>query len=175
MFDFIYSWKKETVKQKGSVAPNVMKRSLIFIFVWARWSRKISLIQTIYQSITRVLQYHDSSPDKPRDLLLAPTGVASINVYHALGTPCCGRLYPLDSNSLTSLCNKCIDVQLIISGETPMVLKILLHQIHQHLTEIFNVPNILCFGKSILVVGELYQLPPVQTIPVYVSSLDLGE
>ena len=70
---------------------------------------------------------------------------------------------------------KSADVQLIIIGETPMVLKILLHQIHQRLTEIFNVPNILFFEKSILAVGVLYQLPPVHTILVYASSSDLGQ
>lgn len=41
-----------------------------------------------------------------------------------------------------------------------MVLKILPHPIHEGLIEIFNVPDIAFAGKSILVVADLYQLPP---------------
>ena len=50
-----------------------------------------------------------------------------------------------------------------------MVSKKLFYQIHQRLVEIFNVPNILFAGKSVLVVGDLYQLPPVNAMPVYAS------
>ena len=51
-----------------------------------------------------------------------------------------------------------------------MVSKKLFYQIYQRLVEIFNVPNILFAGKSVLVAGDLYQLPPVNTMPVYASS-----
>ena len=51
-----------------------------------------------------------------------------------------------------------------------MVSKKLFYQIHQRLVEIFNVPNIIFAGKSVLVVGDLYQLPPVNAMPVYAST-----
>ena len=51
-----------------------------------------------------------------------------------------------------------------------MVSKKLFYQINQHLVEIFNLPNILFAGNSVLVVGDLYQLPPVNAMPVYASS-----
>ena len=103
------------------------------------------------------------------------TGVASINVnditiHSALSIPCRGKFYPLDCNSITSLRNKFSEVQLIIIDEIPMVSKKLFHQIHQRLVEIFNVPNILFAGESVLVVGDLYQLPPVNAMPAYASS-----
>ena len=63
VFDFVYLWAKETVKQKSSIKPNLV-------------------IKTIYQSVSKVLQYHGGSPDKQRVLILAPTGVASINVNY---------------------------------------------------------------------------------------------
>ena len=41
---------------------------------------KSHLFKIIYQSVSKVLQYPDGSPDKQRVLILAPTGVSSINV-----------------------------------------------------------------------------------------------
>ena len=66
-------------------------------------------------------QYNDGSPKKPRVLILAPTGVAGINlngttVYSALGLPCRGKLFPSDSNTLASLRNKYPEVEVIIVG-----------------------------------------------------------
>ena len=41
---------------------------------------KSHLIKTIYQSVSKVLQYHGGSPHKLCVLILASTGVTSINV-----------------------------------------------------------------------------------------------
>ena len=122
-----------------------------------------------------MLQYHGGSSDKPCVLILAPTGVASINVdgitiYSALSIPCRGKFYVLDCNSITSLHNKFSEVQLIIIDQISMVSKHLLYQIHQRLVEIFNALNIIFAWKSVLVVGDSYQLPPVNAMPVYASS-----
>ena len=46
----------------------------------------------------------------------------------------------------------------------------LFYQIHQHLVEIFNVPNILFAGKFVSVVGDVHQLTPANTMPVYTST-----
>lgn len=86
---------KETVKQKDSVAANVIKRLYLFLSVLGGVG-KSHVIKTIYQSITQILQNHDSSP----------VDVPGSKVYHALGTPFCGRLYPLDRKLLTSLHDK---------------------------------------------------------------------
>ena len=51
-----------------------------------------------------------------------------------------------------------------------MVSKKLFHQIYQRLVEIIKVPNIFFAGKTVLVVGDLYQLPRVNAMPVYASS-----
>ena len=110
VFDFVYSWAKETVKQKSSVKPNLVKPFNLFLS-GSSGVGKSHLIKTIYQSVPKVLQYHGGSPDKPRILILAPTDVASINVngiaiHSALSIPCRGKFYPLDCNSITSLRNK---------------------------------------------------------------------
>ena len=54
---------------------------------------KSHLIKTVYQSVSKLLLYHGDSPDKPRVLLLAPTGVSTIKIsgttlHSALGLPC---------------------------------------------------------------------------------------
>ena len=41
---------------------------------------KDHLTNIIYQSISKALQYHDRSPNRPRNLLFTPSGVASINI-----------------------------------------------------------------------------------------------
>ena len=38
------------------------------------------MIKTIYMSLSKVLMYKGGELDKPRILLLAPTGVAAINI-----------------------------------------------------------------------------------------------
>ena len=59
--------------------------------------------------------------------------------------------------------------------EISIVSKKLLYQVHQCLIEIFNLPNILFAGKSILVVGDLYKLQTVHAMPEYARNSDLGE
>ena len=53
-----------------------------------------------------------------------------------------------------------------------MVSKKVLYQMHRRLIETFNLTDLLFAGRSILVVGDFHQLPPVRVIPAYVSSLD---
>ena len=90
----------ETVKQKSSVKPNLVKPFNLFLS-GSGGVGKSHLIKTIYQSVSKVLQYNGGSPDKPCILILAPIGVASINVncitiHSALSIPCQGKFYHLD-------------------------------------------------------------------------------
>ena len=54
-----------------------------------------------------------------------------------------------------------------------MVSQKVFYQIHHCLIKIFNMPNESFAGKSILVVGDCYQLPPVNAKSIYDISLDL--
>ena len=109
--------------------------------------------------------------------ILEPTGVASINVndttvHSPLDLPCREKFFPFDSNSLAALRNKYAEVDLIILNEISMVSKKVFYQMHCLLIEIFDLPNLPFAGRSILVVGDFDQLPPVRAMPVYASSLD---
>ena len=54
-----------------------------------------------------------------------------------------------------------------------MEFKEVFYQMHCCLIEIFNLPNLPFAGRSVLVVGDFHHLPPLPTMPVYVSSLDV--
>ena len=117
IFDYVLTWAKEKVKQKRSIKPKAVKPFNLFIS-GSGGVRKSDLMKTICLSVTRLLQYHDSSPEIRRVLILASTGLASINVnsttvHSLLGLPCRGKLFPLDSNILAALRNKYAEVILV--------------------------------------------------------------
>ena len=110
-------------------------------------------------------------------LILVPNGVASINVngttvHSTFGLPCPGKIFPLDSNSLAALRNKYSEFQLIILDELSMVSKKSFYQMHRRLTDCYNLPNLPFASRSILVVGDIVQLPPARGMPVYASIID---
>ena len=54
---------------------------------------KSHLIKTIYNSVNKVFLHQSENPEKPRVLVLAPTGVAAINIngttiHSGLNIPC---------------------------------------------------------------------------------------
>eukprot|EP00111_Clytia_hemisphaerica_P014066 TCONS_00041399-protein len=108
-------------------------------------------------------------------MLLAPTGVAAINIdgttiHTGLGIPC-KNFIPLSDKQRTNLRLKLQEVSVIFIDEISMVSPKLLLQIHQRLCEIFGVSDRIPFAnKTIIVSGDLYQLPPVRAKQVF--SLD---
>ena len=107
------------------------------------------MIKTIYQSVSKLLLYRGERLDKPRVLLLVPTGVSSINIndttlHSALGLPCQGPLYPLNNKMLDSLRNKLSEVELIVIDEISMVSQKGFFQVHQRLKKSseYNYPSL---------------------------------
>ena len=110
IFDYVLTWAKEKVKQKRSIKPKAVKPFNLFIS-GSGGVRKSHLMKTICLSVTRLLQYHGGSPEILRVLILASTGPASIKVngttvHSLLGSPCRGKPFPLDSNTLAALRKK---------------------------------------------------------------------
>ena len=106
--------------------------------------------------------------EKPKVLLLAPTGVAAINIegttiHSGLGIPIGhhGKNVPrLGDKMRSKLRNKLSEVGVIIIDEKSMVSNLLLLYIHQRLTEVFGCSEDLRFaGISVIVFGDFYQLP----------------
>ena len=100
IFGFIHNWAKLHVKVKSGTTK---KQTMPFHLLLSRRGgcSKSHLIQTIFHAVSKILLYRRGDPTKPRVLLLAPTGVAAINIngntiHSALHIPCKGKLLPLN-------------------------------------------------------------------------------
>ena len=69
--------QKKKAKQKSSVKPKAVKPFDLFIS-GSDGAGKSHSIKPIYKSVAKLLQYHGGSPEKPRVLVLALFGVASL-------------------------------------------------------------------------------------------------
>ena len=128
---------------------------------WLKVSQ--ALIQSISLRFNGVL---GSNPESIEVLFLAPTGNTGKAAFHIGGVTIHGALVIplrefaklmscLSDNVLNSLCVKLKDIKLIIIDEVSMV------GLTFRLMQIFNSP--LPFGgKSIILFGDFYQLPPVK-------------
>ena len=72
---------------------------------------KISFDKNSFLSLNKVLGYKGGDANKPRILLLAPTGVAAINIngttiHSGLGINVGSKLYPLNDQQGAALRNK---------------------------------------------------------------------
>ena len=115
------------------------------------------------------------NPELPSVLLMAPTGVAAINingttVNTALAIPReCGNNVPAMSDQRrTQMRLSLAELKLIIIDEISMVSNMGLLHIHQRLKEIFVTPNSELFaGISVLVFGDFFQLPPIRSATTF--------
>ena len=108
---------------------------------------------------------------KSQELLLAPTGVAAVNIdgttiHSGLGINCKGQFYPLNGKQKASLQNQLSEVMLLIIDEISVVSQTLFYQINLWLIEIFDVSKPFG-GLSVIVCGDFYQLPPVNAPAIY--------
>ena len=128
------------------------------------------VIVTIFHAVSKVFLYRSGEPSKPRVLLLAPTGVAAINING--NTIHSGLHIPSSFESCykTELRNKYSDVELVII-EMSMVSSKLFYQVHTRMNEIFCPGQDFPFGgKCVSVCGDLYQLPPIHAKPVFIFN-----
>ena len=96
---------------------------------------KSHLIKTIYMSLSKVMMYKGVDLEKPRILLLAPTGVATVHINgtkihtgHQINFG--GKMFPLNDRQQAVLRNKLSDVKIIIFDEILMVSSMLLYQVN---------------------------------------------
>ena len=79
VFDVIYNWARDYVKNLSSRYVKYINPFHIFLTDGAGVG-KSHLIKTIFMSISKLLSFKGGDPEKPRILILAPTGVAAINI-----------------------------------------------------------------------------------------------
>lgn len=173
-FDDVLSWSRSKMKNMNSLKPQDVKEIFLFVTGGAG-TGKSHLIKTIYHAITKTFTYAPMNPELPSVLLLAPTGVAAINIHGttintALGIPkeASTTSKPLTDQNRSQMRIILSELKLIIIDEISMVGNTTLLNIHQRLKEIFNTPTSQLFaGISIIAVGDMYQLPPIKRKPVF--------
>ena len=133
-------------------------------------------MRVIYQCLTKSLSYGSALVDKPKALLMAPTGVAAINVdATTIHTAFCipvghfgSNLPPLSNKMKSCLRNRLSGLKIIITDEILMISNNLLFYVHLRLNEICKP----FAGISVITVGDFLQLPPVGGRPVYADYKD---
>ena len=177
-FNFIYKWSRDYIKNLRCKVIKRVKSFHIFITGGAG-VRKSHSIKTDFLPLNKVLVYKDGDADKPRILILVPTGVAAINfngttIHSGLGINVGSKLYPLNDQQHAVLRNKLSEVRFIITDEISMVSSVLIYQVNQQLNEIFGYSGNEPFtGLPVIVCGDFFQLPPVKVLPVYSSAASI--
>ena len=132
-------------------------------------------MKTICIFLNKTFNLYSGSPDKPKVLLFAPTGVAAININETainsgLSIPPYVNGYTLPRLSDSErgrLRNLYSEVLVVLTDEMSMVSNICLLHIHERLCEICDCSESQPLANlSILVVSDLLQLPPIKTTQI---------
>ena len=169
VFNIIYSWAKKKYIYSNCALKHEVNPVGLFVSGGAGVGKSY-LMKTIFEALTKILNFHARSPDKVKVSKIAPTGVAAINfdgttVNTALCIPLnqSVNLNKLSDNLRSTLRNNYSELSAVIIDEISMVSNARLYQIHSRLCEIFNVPLDAPFANlTVLIVGDFYQLPPVR-------------
>ena len=143
LFELVNRWARRYVKNLS--AEQVIENPPLYLFITGgAGTGKSHLIKTITASVSKTLCYGNSCIEKPNLLLLAPTGVAAVNIngttiHSALGISIESRGLTLQKLSDTRRCKlrqDLSDVKALIIDEVSMVSNKLLLYVHQRLIEI---------------------------------------
>ena len=75
----VQSWANKSIKTKSMPDAQPLEPLHIFLTGNAGFGKSF-LLKVLYQSLTKILSYGNVSLDKPKVLLMAPTGAAAINI-----------------------------------------------------------------------------------------------
>ena len=173
-YNLVLTWCRSKIKNMNSLKPVDVQPIHLFVTGGAG-AGKSHLIKAIYHTATKSFRHITNNPEKPTVLLMTPTGVAAINIngttiHTALAIPkeSGDNVPPMSDQKRTQIRMSLTELKLIIIDEISMVSNTTLLHIHQRLKEIFATPsNQLFAGLSVIVVDDLYQLPPIRRKPVF--------
>ncbi|XP_015125653.1 ATP-dependent DNA helicase PIF2-like, partial [Diachasma alloeum] len=136
---------------------------------------KTRVINCIYQLLS---QYFGEIPgeknDLPLILLCAPSGKAAhliggVTLHTAFALPITeygGQMPELSADVANTIRSNLVDLQLLIIDEISMVGANMLTRVDTRLRQIMG-KNVSFGGISVILIGDLHQLPPVKDKPIY--------
>ncbi|XP_028414140.1 uncharacterized protein LOC114537203 [Dendronephthya gigantea] len=168
-YDTFLTWCRNKMKNLNSLKPVDIDPIYLFL-TGGGGAGKSHVIKTIYHTAVKTFRHPPVNPELPTVLLMAPTGVAAINIDGttintglAIPKEAGDIVPPLSDQRKTQLRLTLSELKLIVVDEISMVGNTTLLNIHQRLKDIFGTPSSLLFaGISIIVVGDLCQLPPIR-------------
>ena len=144
LYNIALPWCRNTMKNLNCLKPEKLNPINLFVTGGAG-AGKSHLIKAIYHTAVKTFRYGAINPERPTVALMAPTGVAAINIngttiHTALSIPKeSGDLAPPTSDQQRRQLRLTLsELKLIIVDEMSMVPNTTLLHIHQHLKEIFN-------------------------------------
>jgi hypothetical protein len=107
----------------------------------------------------------------------APTGIAAslLNNGHTINSLLripVSNFKPLKTNDIVLIQTKFMNVKILVIDEVSMMDYKLFFKVDQRLRQIMDKPDLPFGGISIILLGDFYQLPPVQGSPWYVTTLE---
>ena len=173
-YNIALSWCRNTMKNLNCLKPEKVDPINLFVTGGAG-AGKSHLIKAIYHTAVKTFRYGTVNSDRPTVALMAPTGVAAINIngttiHTALSIPKESGDFapPMSDQKRTQLRLTLSELKIIIVDGISMVANTTFLHIHQRLKEIFNTPNSELFARiSFIAVGDLYQLPPIRRRAVF--------
>ena len=93
--------------------------------------------------------YKEGNAEKSRIFLLATIYRINIiwgNIHTGLGIIVGGKMYPLNDRQKTALLNRLSELRFLIIDEISMVSNVLLYQVYQRLSKIFQCESDLSFA-----------------------------
>ena len=164
--DVVLSWCRNRMANLNTLEPS--KVDPIHVFVTGG-AGKSYLIKPIYHTVTNTFRHAPMNPELPSVLLMAPTGVAAININEttintglAIPRECGNNVPAMSDQRRTQMKLSFAELKLIIIDEISMVSNMGLLHIHQRLKEIFVTPNRHFAGINVLVFGDFFQLLPIR-------------
>ena len=137
---------------------------------------KSHLIKTIYHTVIKTFRYDGMNPENPTVLLSVPTGVAAVNINGttintALAIPKnTGDTLPVMSDQKRTQSNETIIIRIKATSSRWNIygVKYCFTSYSPEIKEIFATSDSQLFaGLSVIALGDLYQLPPIQRKPVF--------
>ena len=173
-YNIALSWCRNTMKNLNCLKPEKVDPINLFVTGGAG-AGKSHLIKAIYHTAVKTFRYGTVNSDRPTVTLMAPTGVAAINIngttiHTALSIPKESGDFapPMSDQKRPQLRLTLSELKIIIVDGISMVANTTFLHIHQRLKEIFNTPNSELFARiSFIAVGDLYQLPPIRRRAVF--------